>query len=311
MIVEFVLFVFILVVAAVLWWFSKPVRQSFTNPPASSYRHVYRDPKTGEQKSFPSIFEPAGVELSLVVPAYNEEKRIQKMLDETVQYLQDRRVDYEIIVVDDGSKDKTSQVSLEYTKKLGTDRLRVMTLKENQGKGGAVQQGILHARGKYILMVDADAATEIKDLDRLRGEMRKIEDRKGMGVVVGSRAHMQEEATAKRKWYRSILMHGFHLLVYILAVKTIKDTQCGFKLFSRNAARILFSNLKLRRWCFDVEILHIAEALSIPLKEVAVNWQEVPGSKLKVLEASILMGRDLVVIRACYMLGIWTIKKAR
>jgi len=290
-----------------LWWFTTPIRESFTNRPATSYAHKYFDPKTGGEVGFPSLFDAPTVKLSLIVPAYNEEDRIEVMMDATLKHLESKAFSYEIIIVDDGSKDRTTEVALRYVREYGAEKVRVMTLAENQGKGGAVQQGSLHARGEYLLMVDADGATEIKDLDRLMPAMTACEDAKsGYGVVVGSRAHLQEKAVAKRKWYRSVLMHGFHFLVKALAVKTIRDTQCGFKLFTRKSARVLFANLNLRRWCFDVEILYIAEQLGMPLREVAVNWEEIPGSKLKIFEAAMLMGRDLVIVRFCHTLGIWT-----
>uniref|UniRef100_A0A7S3YV48 dolichyl-phosphate beta-glucosyltransferase n=1 Tax=Lotharella globosa TaxID=91324 RepID=A0A7S3YV48_9EUKA len=295
-----------------LWWFTTPVRESFTNRSATSYTHVYTDPSSGEEGKFPSLFDEASLRLSLVVPAYNEEDRIEVMMDETMKYLESKSFSYEIIIVDDGSKDRTTEVALRYVREHGAEKVRVMTLAENQGKGGAVQQGCLHARGEYILMVDADGATEIKDLDRLITAMEACKDAKsGYGVVVGSRAHLQEKAVAKRKWYRSVLMHGFHFLVKALAVRTIKDTQCGFKLFTRNSARVLFANLNLRRWCFDVELLYMAEQLKMPLREVAVNWEEIPGSKLRIFEAAMLMGRDLVVVRFCHTFGIWKMNDGR
>jgi len=305
----------IVVIGYLGWWFTTPVRQSFTNPPALSYKHQFRDPKTGESRPFPSISDPHSVDLSLIAPAYNEEKRIKKFFDETLPYLDEKTkrepgFTYEIIIVDDGSSDKTSEKSLEYAAKRGADSIRVLTLAKNQGKGGAVQQGMLHARGKHLLMVDADAATDIRDLDRLIERMRELEKKSSYGVVVGSRAHLQEkkEVVAKRTALRTFLMHGFHWLVYTLAVKSIRDTQCGFKLFTRDSARVIFSNLNLRRWCFDVEVLFIAESLGMPLAEVYVNWEEIPGSKLRLLEASLLMGRDLVIVRVCYTLGVWIVK---
>mmetsp|Transcript_11078 Transcript_11078/g.17517 ORF Transcript_11078/g.17517 Transcript_11078/m.17517 type:complete len:306 (-) Transcript_11078:55-972(-) len=278
-----------------LWWFTTPIRQSFTNTPAGEYKHAFVDPSSGNTTAFPSLFDEPTVKLSIIVPAYNEEERIKKMLDDTLAYLKTKDFSAEIIIVDDGSKDKTTAIGLEYSESVGTSNLRVLTLKENQGKGGAVQQGMLHARGELLLMADADAATEIRDLDKLLVAMESSRDSKtGHGIVVGSRAHMEEKSVAKRKWYRSVLMYGFHCLVYGLAVKTVRDTQCGFKLFTRPTARVLFTTMNLRRWCFDVELLHIAEKLKMPIREVPVNWQEIPGSKLRLLEASILMGRDLV-----------------
>lgn len=99
-------------------------------------------------------------------------------------------------------------------------------------------------------------------------------------------------------------MHGFHLVVYLLAVRSVRDTQCGFKLFSRSAARIIFPGLYIDRWCFDVEVLYRAEWFGMGIKEVAVNWMEIPGSKLN-WKAPINMGRELLLIRIMYTLGLW------
>jgi dolichyl-phosphate beta-glucosyltransferase len=104
-------------------------------------------------------------------------------------------------------------------------------------------------------------------------------------------------------------MYGFHFCVQVLGgVYHIRDTQCGFKLFTRKAAQILFTSQHLRRWCFDVELLFICGQLGIPVSEVSVNWQEIPGSKVRLIEASLLMGRDLLVIRFSYLLRIWRIE---
>lgn len=298
----------VLVLGAILWWASRPVRMSFRNPPATSYRPTFATSGSRRRTAFPSLFDDPTVDLSLVVPAYNEEERMGVMLDETLAYLAEQKYSWEVIIVDDGSRDKTSEIGLRYSAREGSDRVRVMTLEANQGKGGAVQQGMLHARGESILMVDADGATEIKDLGRLLKALPACKDKHGRGVVVGSRAHLEKQAVAKRTFFRSVLMYGFHLLVWLFAVKTVKDTQCGFKLFSREAARVLFYNLNLRRWCFDVELLYMAEQVGIPIREEAVNWQEIPGSKLKVLEAVLLMGRDLVVVRACHTFGVWRVR---
>lgn len=302
-----------------LYWFSIPFVQSSRDPPATSYKHTFASfPADGKTKenAFPLLSDAASLYLSLIVPAYNEEERLSTMMDATMEYLKqkksstkDENYSYEVIIVDDGSKDKTSEVALQYVKKFGADTVRLLKLAKNQGKGGAVQQGMLHARGKYLLMVDADGATEISDLDKLFGRMKAIE-KDGHGIVVGSRAHLAETAVAKRKWYRNILMYGFNFLVSSLCVRNIKDTQCGFKLFTRKTAEVLFSTQHLRRWSFDVELLHVAQRLgNIPTAEVSVIWTEIPGSKLNVLTSSFLMGRDLVVIRLAYTLGLWTVSR--
>ena len=224
-------------------------------------------------------------------------------------WIKDGLKPYEILIVDDGSKDKTSEVALKYVKKYGSDKIRLLTLEKNAGKGGALQMGMLHGRGKYLLMVDADGASKISDLANLETALNSIEDNEH-GIAVGSRSHLQENAVAQRAWYRNFLMYAFHFLVAFFAVRGIKDTQCGFKLFTRRTAAILFKNLNLKRWCFDVEILYMATLLKIPIVEVSINWQEIEGSKLSILDSSLTMARDLVLIKFCYLFGVWSIDNA-
>jgi len=274
------------------------------------------DPNLSDSRiKFPSLSSPSTVHLSIIVPAYNEKKRLPIMLDETLAYLKKRQAKnsvftFEIIVVDDGSKDSTTQMALEYSKRETTDILRVLTLEKNRGKGGAVKRGMLCARGQYLLMADADGATLFTDIQRLEVALQKIES-DGFGGSLGSRAHLQQEAVAKRSPFRNVLMYGFHVLVNVMGVQGIKDTQCGFKLFTRKAAQVMFANLHIERWAFDVELIYLAQSLRIPLVEVAVNWKEIPGSKLTPMAASVQMGRDLLTIRACYIFKIWAINSQK
>jgi len=214
---------------------------------------------------------------------------------------------YEIILVDDGSKDKTTSMGLSYIEKESIERIRVFTLKKNRGKGGAVKRGMLVSRGRHLLMVDADGATKFSDLDRLERKMKEIE-KNGFGIVVGSRAHLQDEVVVKRTFLRNFLMYGLHFLVWLLCSKNVKDTQCGFKLFSRDAARLLFLSQHIERWAFDLELLYLAEHFKIPVAECAVNWTDIEGSKLSPLDASFQIARDLLRIRAFYFFGLWKIK---
>jgi len=310
----------LVVVAAALYlvyWLFNPVLQSLLQKPPTDYEWQYvdpnSDPKLPRKYVFPSLYEKGSLYLSIIVPAYNEEERINTMLEETVEYLlrrstENEKFDWELIIVDDGSRDKTGLKVLDWVKRFTTDRIRVLPLVKNQGKGGAVQQGMLHARGHYLLMADADGATRIEDFARLEEKINKIE-KEGKGLIVGSRAHLEQRAVATRKWYRNVLMYGFHILVSLLTVKGIRDTQCGFKLFTRKTAQYLFFNQHLRRWSFDVELLCIAQQLKIPMAEVAVNWTEIPGSKLNLLESSFAMARDLFIIRLSYTFRIWQIKE--
>ncbi|XP_007555083.1 dolichyl-phosphate beta-glucosyltransferase [Poecilia formosa] len=266
---------------------------------------------TGERKPFPSLHDPFSRELSVVIPAYNEELRMPMMLDEAMQYLENRQKQnptftYEVIVVDDGSRDKTTEVALRYTNKYSADKVRVLTLVKNRGKGGAVRMGTLSSRGKLILMADADGATKFSDLDKVEAGLKDvITGPENLAISCGSRAHLEKDSVAQRSVFRTFLMYGFHFLVWFLCVRGIKDTQCGFKLFTREAALETFSSLHVERWAFDVELLYIAQCFKIPIAEVAVNWTEIEGSKLVPFWSWLQMGRDLIFIRLRYITGAW------
>ncbi|XP_063807920.1 dolichyl-phosphate beta-glucosyltransferase [Pseudophryne corroboree] len=265
----------------------------------------------GEKKPFPSIHDQPTKDLSVVVPAYNEEERLPVMMDEAVEYLEKKQkrspsFRYEVIVVDDGSSDKTTEVALKYANKYGSDKVRVLTLVKNRGKGGAVRMGVLVSRGKTILMADADGATKFADLENVEIGLNSLKPwPENMAISCGSRAHLKEESIAKRSIFRTFLMYGFHFLVWFLCVRGVKDTQCGFKLFTREAAARTFSALHVDRWAFDVELLYIAQCLKIPVAEVAVNWTEIEGSKLVPFWSWLQMGRDLLFIRLRYLTGVW------
>lgn len=298
----------------------------------------------------PKLDNPATVELSVIVPAFNETERLPAMLDATISYLEgpswqnsassyaksttsqksqasqpngsakkrkphssspSLNRTFEIIIVDDGSTDSTSSfaLSLARSKYPNTD-IKVVTLEQNIGKGGAVRHGMLHAGGERLLMADADGASRIDDLAALwahmDGILAKPTTRDSRAAVVGSRAHLvQTEAVVKRSLLRNILMYGLHTILRIVGVGHIRDTQCGFKLFSRSAAQQIFPSQHLPTWIFDVELLLIAKALGIEVGEVPVEWHEVAGSKLNVVTASLQMLRDLVVVRLNMVVGRW------
>ncbi|KAM6907312.1 dolichyl-phosphate beta-glucosyltransferase [Xenentodon cancila] len=269
---------------------------------------------TGEKQLFPSLHDPHSRELSVVIPAYNEEFRMPVMLDEAVEYLEKRQKQkpsftYEVIVVDDGSKDKTTEVASRYTRKYSADKVRVLTLVQNRGKGGAVRMGTLSSRGKFILMADADGATKFSDIEKVEAGLKNLTaGPENLAISCGSRAHLEQESVAQRSMFRTFLMYGFHFLVWFFCVRGIRDTQCGFKLFTREAALKTFSSLHVERWAFDVELLYIAQCYKIPIAEVAVNWTEIEGSKLIPFWSWLQMGRDLVFIRLRYITGAWKLQ---
>jgi len=259
-----------------------------------------------DSKQFPSLSDPATVNLSVIVPAYNEELRLPKMLDECLEFLNKRSSSYEVIIVDDGSSDKTSETGLKYTEAWGSDKVRVLTLAKNRGKGGAVRMGMLRARGDNLLFADADGATTFSDLDKVERLLEEI-SKEEEGVVCGSRAHLEQESIASRTAIRTVLMLGFHACVWLFAVKTVKDTQCGFKLLKRKTALKIFKTLHIERWAFDVEMLKLAEMMNIPIGEISVRWQEIEGSKLNPLFAAIQMFKDIFLLWLRYAIGAWKI----
>lgn len=128
-------------------------------------------------------------------------------------------------------------------------------------------------------------------------------------VVCGSRAHLEKEETARRSIFRTFLMHGFHFLVWLLCVRGVRDTQCGFKLLTRKTAKTLFNALHVEQWAFDVEMLYIAQTMKIPITEIAVTWTEIDGSKVVPIWSWLQMGRDLGLIWLKYRIGAWKIAR--
>lgn len=279
------------------------------------------DPESGQTSNFPSLSEPWSIHLSVVVPAYEEETRLPPMLDECLEYLESRKpaLTYEVIVVSDGSQDGTAQVAREYTRKHGPDVVRVLELETNRGKGGAIRLGVQSARGAVILFADADGATKFPDLAKLESSLKDTvkadyltapdDVAASLGIVCGSRAHLEEQAISSRSYFRTVLMYGFHFLVWLFSVRGIRDTQCGFKLFTRETARLAFGNLHVERWAFDAELLYIAQRLKIPISEVAVNWTEIEGSKLIPVLSWLQMGKDIFLIWLRYHIGAWKLTK--
>lgn len=281
-----------------------------TNDPEKINYYIEPSPSPKEKIPFPTVFSPSEVYTTFVVPAYNESKRITPMLDETVAYLERRASEnpeftWEIIVVNDGSKDNTAEIVTNYAFK--HPQIRLLNQPKNMGKGAAVQAGCLHSRGELILMVDADGATKIDEFGELEKKIKSLTTINKEAIVVGSRAHLEGAEKANRTPLRKFLGLGFHMLITIAGVHGIKDTQCGFKLFTREAARWLFPNQHVQRWCFDPELLVIAQSRQMEVAEVPVEWNEIGDSKMKI-SGMIKMAIDLVQIAIYFRAGLWTVK---
>jgi dolichyl-phosphate beta-glucosyltransferase len=235
--------------------------------------------------------------VSVVVPAYNEERRIERMLVEALAYVRQRGLATEILVVDDGSRDHTSGVVGRLAR--ARPELRLIRLAQNHGKGYAVRTGVVNAVGDSVLLADADGATPIAELERLEHALAS-----GHDVAVGSRAVSRDAGVhVERRWYRHVMGRTFHRLVETLAVKGVRDTQCGFKLFRGVVAHDLFSRMRMAGFSFDVEVLLMAQRRGYRIVEVPINWVHQPGSKVNMVRDSIRMAADLIAIRANCLRG--------
>lgn len=220
--------------------------------------------------------------ISIIIPAYNEEKRIKHTLQIIRSYL--GKKDYEIIVVDDGSTDLTPKIASRYA--------HVISLKQNKGKGFAVKTGFTHAKGSLILFSDADLATPISELDDMVSEMLHQK----ADIVIASRylkSHKHVDQTIKRK----IVGFMFALFQRILVQLKYKDTQCGFKLYTKESVALIVKKQQIDRFAFDVEHLVIAQKNKLKVIEHPVSWYDKTGSTVRIFRDGFRMFKDILVIR--------------
>lgn len=217
--------------------------------------------------------------LSVIIPAYNEENRISKTLKSISFYLDKQPYSYEIIVVNDGSRDNTSAVVLDMCQQLSCCLL--IDRKRNKGKGYSVKEGILSANGKIRLFMDADNSTDISHFEK----MRLFFD-KGYEVVIGSRDKKDASGSKQavpQSWHKRFLGNLGNLFIQVVAVRGIRDTQAGFKAFRDYAANEIFSRAKINRWAFDVEILALARHFGYQIGIIPLNWINDPKSHVSSL----------------------------
>jgi dolichyl-phosphate beta-glucosyltransferase len=230
------------------------------------------------------------IAISVIVPAYNEERTIQKNLTKIHNFLKDRLGTFEIIVVNDGSSDKT----LKEIKKIQEDlHLRVIDNEANQGKGKVVKQGILESSCELVMFLDADLGIPIEELQKFVPEFEN-----GYDIVIASRFVPGLRIVRPVPWHRRTMENIFRLL-RIVAVSdwNVKDTQCGFKVFRRKAAMDIFSRATVERFAFDAEVIFIANKLKYKIKELPISLQNPPDSHIRLVRDPLNMMLDLVKIR--------------
>ena len=228
--------------------------------------------------------------LSVIIPAYNEEQRIDQTLRAVHAYLRRQPYAAEIIVVDDGSQDGT--VSAVRAREGWLTPVSVLQHGRNRGKGFSVRQGFLHARGEYLLFSDADLSTPIEEVEKLFAALREPCD-----IAIGSRALQGSRVEVHQPWYREYMGRLFNVFAQALVVPGIRDTQCGFKCFRRDAALAICQRMAAEGFGFDVEMLYLARRLGYRVREVPVVWRNSPQTRVHVWRDSVAMMGDLWRIR--------------
>jgi len=227
---------------------------------------------------------------SIVIPAYNEEIRIEATLDRVLAYVYAQKWNAEILVVNDGSKDATREIVLRYA--AAHPILQLVDNPGNRGKGFSVRNGVLHSKGELIVFTDADLASPIEESEKLLAALNA-----GADVAIGSRWLDSSLQTRKQPFYRRVLGRIFNLALRVILGMNFRDTQCGFKAFKRAAAQAVFPLQIIERWGFDPEIVFLAQRLGFRVEEVAVRWAHQENTKISPIKDGLRMFTELLTIR--------------
>ena len=230
-------------------------------------------------------------ETTIVIAAYNEEERLAQSLRKIQAYQAATDLPVEIIVVDDGSTDNTALLVV--TLSLEVEGLKLISYRQNRGKGYALRTGVLASRGKMVLLSDADFSTPIEELETLRPLITS----QAHQIAIGSRALALSEIVRAQPLWRRGMSRVFNQIVRALVLDGFHDTQCGFKLFTGESARQLFGAAQIDRFAYDVEILALAKKSGLRVAEVPIRWTDCTGSKVRPVHDSLQMLADLVRIR--------------
>ena len=227
--------------------------------------------------------------ISIIIPAYNEGQRIGDSLTKIIEYMEQKDFAWELIVVDDASTDNTVSIVRNL---VPNQNLKIIINDTNLGKGASIKKGMLEAQGDILLFTDADLSAPIEEFDKFIDEFKN-----GYDVVIGSRALPESCLEIHQPIYREKMGKIFNFFVQAIVIKGIKDTQCGFKAFTKKCAYDIFSKQRLKRFSFDVEILFLAKHHGYKIKEVPVKWINSPASKVNAVKDSLIMFFDLFRIR--------------
>lgn len=234
----------------------------------------------------------------MVVPAFNEERRIAENLKRILGFLKAQPYRWELVVVDDGSGDRTSAAAAAATAEAGV-AVTLLRNQTNQGKGYSVKRGVLAATGRYIFFTDADLSTPVEEVTNCLPLLETAD------VVIGSRALPGSNITVHQRASREAMGRLFNKFAQIAAVPGIKDTQCGFKGFTGKAAQDIFKRQRLRGFGFDVEVLHIAKRLGLRVAEVPITWHDSTSSRVSPIRDGIGMFADLLRVRLNGFKGLY------
>lgn len=229
------------------------------------------------------------MKISIVVPVYNEENRINKAIEALNAYLPKKKIWAETIFVDDGSKDKTAE-KIKHSR--ASFNYKLVSYRENQGKGFALKRGVKEAQGDYILLMDADMSTPIESLDKFLPLMEK-----GTPVILGTRKVKGAKVLVPQTKLRQKMGEFYTFLANVILGAKVSDFTCGFKCFSNESGKIIFSKLKTNRWSYDAEIIYLARKLGFEIKEVPVRWSNDDRTKVSLMKDSVESFVDLVKIR--------------
>jgi dolichyl-phosphate beta-glucosyltransferase len=248
-----------------------------------------------------SSSETSALELSVIVPSFNEEARLPHSLDLIAAYLNSANRSTEVLVVDDGSNDRTAEVAASFTDRIAN--LRVLKNGENRGKGYSVRHGMQEARGEYVLFTDADLSAPIEEADKLLSALQQFD------IAIGSRALNRDLIDVHESRFREFAGIIFNRIVRIVLWLPFVDTQCGFKAFRRERCRIIFEQQRIERFGFDPELLYLARHHGLKATEIPVRWSHSPATKINMMRDSIQMFVDVFTVRWNSLLGRYRRRK--